>query len=393
MPIVTSTATIAAAADETFGTDDQAPLLSDWRNTWTFVRIPLQWGRSVVKFQFLWDTVHLIFRNLSPTIPATAKILSVNLRGVAAATSVAASFFTLILVLAKDGRWDPASVGPSWSKAGRDVPFDLDIRLRSTGGGTIVDTTVPPQSTNRPWPMKDVANRSARLGQSLIVATAGSLGFADWYLSRTSTAPINNIWCELWSQDGDEFPLALLATSTIRAASAPNPTTGAVFTFTFPLGQQPALSAGQKVVAVLRGNYPIGPANVRVHHNTSVSDFYSDGGFMVFAIVSFALDDHHYPMISDVQAIPTGSSTFAVWTPPQFVAGVSYDTPDLADLFQQLIRSGTYVEGDPVAFGLFRSDAFFPPGNVTRQWADFGHPTYGPVQLIVEWRRRNRQVI
>ena len=181
-----STATIAAAADETFGHDNLAPLVVDWRNLQWSQNTELIWGKNVGKLTLEYDAAHFVFRNMSPTIPPEAKILSAILRMTATVTSLPTTFDTLILVLGKDGFWNPATVGPGWRKAGINKPFDHDVHLLSTGLATIVDTAVPLPAQPKAWALRSNALRHLRVGQSMTVATAGTLGFGDVMMVRAS---------------------------------------------------------------------------------------------------------------------------------------------------------------------------------------------------------------
>jgi hypothetical protein len=301
----------------------------------------------------------------------------------------------LIFVKAKDGFWDPASYGPAWQRVGRAPSgahnIDVDVHMLTTGFLTMFDTAIP--GGTRMWEIRSNFTRNLQVGQSATVVTGGNLGYVDVTMNRTNIAPVGVIWAWVYAQDGNGYPTGLpLATSTARNASAVSTAgNGAPFRFTFPAGQQPLLTVGQGVVVVVAGNYPINGLHfVRVHYGIGYSS-----GYMYLYGTGVGLDDQSYPLIQDMEsAVPNASGTFTVWTTPNMTAGVEYDSENFSGALQNYVRGGTYAEGDPIHVSLIRSPIFFPAGDVHRTWAQYGHPTYTtPTRLIVEWRKRNSQVI
>lgn len=369
--------------DETGGWDNLAPLAGSWRNLfWNQPTADVRWGVLVGKFTFNFERVVMKFTNLTPTIPPNATIVSAVLRGTAFATSDAQTFFTVIQALAPDGLWNLPSAGPLWrSCSAVGLNTDMDVAVLGVFAGTLADTAV---STTHRWPIRNNgAGRYLKAGQGVRVVTAGTLGFVDISIRRTGAVGAGNIWAEVYSQDGAGLADTLLATSNTRAASAA-PAVTAPFRFTFSGLDQIALAAGQDIVVVLNGDYPVSATQNIAAGWTRAG--YGPGTFQLFGTgVSF--DDQNYPMQESFRtALP--SPGFVVWIAPKFFVGVDYDTPSLVGILQNHLLSGSYAQGDPLAFAVFRSAFLFPSGTAQRQWAQVGHATLSPVRLIVEWKER-----
>lgn len=368
--------------DETGGWDNLAPTAGTWRNTfWQEPTADIRWGKLFGKFIFDFQSIALKFINLTPTIPPGAKIINAVLRGTAFATSTVDTFFTVIQVLSPDSIWDPASAGPIWrpaSATGTDT--DMDVVVLNVVATTLVDTAV---ATTHRWGIRDNATRYLKAGQGVRIVTAGTLGFVDISLDRDGAMAVGNVWAEIYSQDGSGLADTLLATSNTRAASAA-PTASAPFRFTFSGPEQISLSAAQDIVVVLNGDWPVSASqNIGVGWTRAT---YSPGTFQLYGTgVSF--DDQNYPVMDSFRTI-LQSAGFVVWVAPRFFVGVDYDTPNLATILQGHLNSGNYAQGDPLAFSVAKSDFLFPSTTAQRQWAQFGHATYGPIRLIVEWRER-----
>ena len=380
MAPTTSTATIARAIDETFGWDNLHPTAGVFRNQFWSVDTPLVWGIQRGKFTFDFESIAFRFSNMSPPIPENVQILSAFLRGTATQTSTASLFFSVIVVLGNDGLWNVPSAGPQWRSAGDATATDMDVAVLNVVAGTMADTAVP---ITDPWAIRDnAAGRYLKAGQGVEITAAGTLGFVDISMVRNG-APSGNVWCEVYSQDGSGLADTLLATSNTRPASSA-PGAMAPFRFTFSAGQQIPLALGQDIVVVLNGDFPL-------HASVNVSVGYAKAGYVPGTFQLFgtgvALDDQNYPLQEDFRSIPNGATGFDVWVAPQFTAGVDYDSADFSSRFEEFI-GGSYAEGDPFAILLARSLAFFPAGTADRRWANFAHPTFPPVRLIVEWQER-----
>jgi len=386
-----STASISSVNEETHGFDNLSPTAGSWRNGFWPIGPSVNWGIQRGKFPFDFEGIAFKFSNMTPAIPANAKIISAKLRGTAAATSTGVTFLTIVEVLGKDSLWDLAAAGPKWvSASGAGFNFDADVVVLNTVAATLVDTGI---STTHNWSIRDNSvGRYLKVGQGVDVVTAGTLGFADISLGREGTPGAGNIWCEIYSQDGAGLADTLLATSNTRVASTA-PASTAPFRFTFSGGEQISLSAGQKIVVVLNGDYPLNAGNnVRMGWS---SGGYAPGTFQIFG-TGVGFDDQNYPMQRNFRNAPFPYG-FGVWQPPGFTIGVDYDTPEpflagttsFVDMLSGYISSGSYVEGDPIGVKILRAALFFPPtGNVYRQWASFLHATFSPVRLIVEWKPR-----
>ena len=401
MPITTiSTASIVLAQDETFGTDNQAPLMTSWENSSFEVLSELIWGRQVGKLTFDYDSVAFKFTNLAPTIPVGAKIVSAYLRMTATATSTTAVWFSPIIVHGKDGLWDPAGTGPQWRNAATNITADCDTVVLNTSAAILVDTGVP-GSTIR-WKIRDnFFSRSLKAGQGVTIGAAGTLGYIDFGMGRSASAPPGNVWIEVYAQDANG-----LATGSILATSNTRPTTDVstnaaspLLRFTFSGGDQISLANGQKIVAVVNGDWSVlhgGWVAVRwMAGGAGHGDFYAPGVFQIYGS-GIALDNQNYPMQEDYMTIPTAGTggTFVVWVAPRFIAGFQYNSEDFAGPLQTYITGGSYVQGDPFCVQIFRNNLFFPAGDATRRIAQVGNATYTtPTRLIVEWRERRRHVI
>ena len=228
----------------------------------------------------------------------------------------------------------------------------MDVALLNIFAAPLVDTAV---STTHRWPIRNNGlGRYLKAGQGVRVVTGGTLGFADITIERTGAVAVGNIWAEVYSQDANGLADVLLATSNTRAASTA-PAATAPFRFTFSGGDQIVLAAGQDVVLVLNGDYPVnGNQHIGVGWTRAG---YGPGTFQLFG-TGVAFDDQNYPMQQSFRTAPP-TPGFVVWVAPQFFVGVDYDTPDLAALLQTRIGSG-YTQGDPLAFAVFRSGLFFP---------------------------------
>ncbi len=386
-----STASVGQVEDETFGFDNLAPTAGSWRNIfWPEASdVEMIWGKQFGKFLFDFEKIAFKFANMSPTIPSDAKIISAILRGTATADSTVATFFTVIQVLRKDGLWNLASAGPLWRSAS---PFgtnsEMDVLVLDTGAGTLADTAVPLHAL---WPIRDNSvGRYDKIGQGVEIVTAGTLGFVDLLLGRTGAVAVGNVFCEIYSQTGLGLADTLLATSDTRPASAvPVAGTPAPFRFTFSGGNQISLAVGQDIVAVLSGDYPV---NANQNIGAGWNRIGGLHGFMQLFGTGVGFDDQNYPMMDSFRTAQP-SPGFIIWIAPTFAVGVDEDTPSFAALLQAFIRSGSYVQGDPFGITVARSNAFFPGSTADRRWANFAHPTFSPVRMIVEWRKRNRQVI
>jgi hypothetical protein len=394
MATVTSIATINRTIDETFGSDTPAPAAGSWRNDlWSNAATWLEWGRRTGKLGIDFPAIAFKFRNMSPTIPPQAKILNAIVRGTSTFNSAAETFFTIVTVNAKDGWWDPEPSSPQqWRSTSDWLKADFDTQVYSTGLLLLADTLVPGITIR--WELRsNAAGRYLQLGQGIVITTAANLGFVDMLLSRTAAVPAGNIWCEIYAMNiFTKLPIGgILATSTVRPASAVViGVPGAVFRFTFPAGQQIPLTANQQIVCVLNGDYPVGIANVRWHWDDRTR--YPPAHALLFG-TGTSMDDQNYPMRQDFQSIPNAGSDFAAWVTPQMFTGVEYDTPDISGPVKQYLIGGTYAEGDPFCVLLSRSEIFLPPGDASRRWSQFGHATYTPTRLIVQWRKRKRQII
>ena len=383
-----STASIIRVEDETYGWDNLAPTAGSWRNIF-WQELPADpaviWGKQVGKFTFDFERIVFKFSNMAPTIPSNAKIISAILRGTAQANSTTAAFFTVIQVLLKDGLWDLASAGPLWRSASpAGTAARMDVHVLDTGVVTLVDTAV---TQHAGWAIRDNAvGRFDKIGQAVEIVTAGTLGFVDFTLDRTGAVAVGNVWAEIYSVDGG-LADSLLATSDTRAASAVSDTP-AVFRFAFSGGEQISLAMGQDIVVVLNADYPVSATE---NINSSWNRLAGVGLMQLFG-TGIAFDDQNYPMLDSFRIIPPGPS-FVVWVAPTFFTGVSYDTPSFGALLQAYIRNGAYTQGDSFGVLVARSNAFFPGTTADRRWANFANVTHPPVQLIVEWRKRNRQVI
>ena len=384
-----SQANIIAAADETSGWDNLAPLAGTWRNIfWDSPTADDRWGRQAGKFTFDFEKVVFKFSNLTPTIPANAKIISAVLRGAASFTSDAQTFITLIQIHGKDGFWNPASAGPLWRSASAvGTNADADVLVLNIATATLADTAV---ATDRNWEIRsNSAGRYLKAGQGVRIVTGGTLGFVDITLRRVGMVTPGFIWAEIYSQDSNGLADVLLATSNTRPATTA-PTTPAPFRFTFSGGDQIILAAGQDIVVVLNGDYALSASqNIQMSWTRAG---YTPGTFQLFG-TGEVFDDQNYPVLDSFRTIVVSPSTgFAVWIAPQFFIGVDYDTPDLSGLLQTHILLSDYVEGDPLAFSVFFTTFLFPAGTAQRAWAQFGHATLPSVRLEVEWRERGIRV-
>lgn len=383
-----STATPVVQADETYGFENLAPLAGTWRNFfWDQAgAVALVWGRQFGKFLFDHVRVNLKFENLTPTVPANAKIISAVLRGTAQATSTATDFFSIIRTLTRDGIWNPATTTGWKSATTVSGPHGThrsaaDVHVRNVVGTTLVDTAV---ATTHYWAIRDNANgRGLRAGQGVTIGPGGTLGFTDMTLLRNGTGGAGNIWAEVYAQGGDGLATgAVLATSTVRPAGNA-PAAPGVLTFAFPVGQQIILAPGQQIVTVLNGDYPLSGVN-------NVAMGWTRGGY---APGTFQLDgngrafnEQNYPMQKNFQNVP--GDGFVIWVAPQFFVGVDYDTPELGPMLQDHILTSGYAEGDPFGFAVERSLFLNPASTADRRWASTTHGTFQPVRLIVEWRER-----
>jgi hypothetical protein len=266
----------------------------------------------------------------------------------------------------------------------------MDVAILNTGAATLADTAV---TVDMSWGLRNFLGfRYLEAGQGMRVVTAGTLGYADISLVQVGAIPSGNVWAEIWSMGWaeiwsmgpDGLADTLLATSNTRPASAA-PGAMAPWRFTFSGIEQISLSAGQDVVVVLDGDYPVSTVNY-IAVGWTAGAGYGFGTFQLYG-TGFGFDDQNYPMHDHYRSAAVGPS-FVIWNPPQFFVGVDYDTPDLTSIVQEYINAGVYVQGDPFAFRVHRSTLFFPPGDVRRTWANFAHATYSPVRLIIEWKER-----
>lgn len=384
---IVSTASVLLQSDETYGFDSLAPFIGTWRNIqWDDAGGDLLvWGRQFSKFGvFDWVRANFKFTNLTPTIPANAKIISAVLRGTAFATSTALDFFSVIRVLSRDDIWVPPSTS-GWKTASTitgpqpDLHTAADVEVFNLGVGSMVNTAI---TTTHTWPIRDNADsRHLRAGQGVTIESAGTLGFVDIEIDKTG-APGGNIWCEVYSQDGSGLADALLATSDTRPA-ADAPTAPGRLRFTFSGGDQIALALNQQIVIVLNGDYALSATD-------NVAMAWTRGGYDIgtFQIdgTGRGFDSQSYPMQRNFQNV--AGDGFVVWIAPQFFVGVDYDTPDLSLIFQGHIMASGYVEGDPLALSIERSLFLSPGATADRRWASSTHVTFQSVRLIVEWRDR-----
>jgi hypothetical protein len=394
MGLITSTAEIDRTIDETFGSDTLAPSAGSWRNDlWSNAAAWLEWGKRVGKLGIDFPTIAYKFRNMSPTIPVDAKIDSAILRGTSVWNSGVDTFFSAIRVHQRDGWWDPVSSPQQWRNTSDWINLDAGAQVRTTGLVLIADTTVPGITLR--WELRGnaVPGRFLKIGQGVTITAAGTLGFVDANLSRTAAIPAGNVWIEIYAKGGVDGQLPtgpVLATSNVLAGAViPTALSGVPYTrFTFAGINQIPLTLNQGIVCVLNGDYPIGAANVRWHYTDN--NIYGGGDLSVFG-TGISMDDQNYPSRESFQGIP-GYSDFAVWVTPQMFNGVEYDTPDFGGALQQYLKDG-YSQGDPICVTLNRLTQFLPDTDVSRRWAQYGHATYPATRLIVQWRRRNRQVI
>lgn len=386
MPTVTSTASILLSKEETFGFDNLAPTIGQFRQTFFDTDSSVAWGKIVGKVTFKFERVVFKFSNMTPTIPPNAKILSCVLRGTPGATSDVQTFFTLIFPHAKDGFWNPVDSGRIWRRVGNSKNADMQVELFDGFLNTIVDTN---QVTNQVWAIRDNSfGRYLRIGQGVTAEDTKFIAFCDIQLRRVGAVAVGNIWAEIYSQGVFGFAVNLLATSDVRPASAPG-TTFSNFRFTFSGGNLYEVADGERVVVVLNGDYPLSSTN-RIQVGWKHVGNYPIG-FMQIDGTGVAFDDQNYGLHSDYRSSIANATagSFIVWIAPQFILGVPVSTPDLSPLFQQVISSPTYSEGEAFSWAVAMSEFLFPSGvTAQRTWANALHATLPPVEMIVEWKER-----
>jgi hypothetical protein len=71
------------------------------------------------------------------------------------------------------------------------------------------------------------------------------------------------------------------------------------------------------------------------------------------------------------------------WNAPAFTAGVSYDTPDVTDVIQEIIDLGAWASGNDLAMFFMNNQS---TDGVFRTPASYDNPTYNPPELHIAYR-------
>lgn len=341
MTLITSTGAVARIEDDVHGSSTFFYRNNEWNSP--FHRWGNPGGKGGLYLHSFWKFILDI-----PIAPFT-KIISAKVRGVAESSEVG-NFFTIIQATIPDGGWELLAPVAQWRRKSQP-PLNSDFRLRvqDTGGGDILNFVLA--FSGGGWEMRANLNpgRFDRLGQGFEAQASGPLGFVTFKLGRTAVAPVGNVWAEMYTRDADGLADALIATSNTRAASQVSTAFAfADFIFTFPVGQQPTLTDGVGYVAVLRGDYPITESEFVSARWEGATAGISSGWPQVFGF-GIGFDDSHYPMDENFRNIPR-YPPLVVWVAPPFTAGVSYDTPDLTIMIQNVVDQAVYSSGD--AFGI-----------------------------------------
>jgi hypothetical protein len=380
MATITSVGTVARIEDDVYGTSGFSYRNQHWAAP------DVAWGNFNKAGNSLVSNHRYV---MDIPIPASSKIVSAKMEGVPASTQ-SGVFLTYLQMLRKDGLWDPAGpVGPQWNRGSRpNVDAEFRIKIESTAAAVLKDYVLT--FTGAGWEMRAnaVPGHFDRLGNGFVVSATAALGFATWKLSRQPTAPVGNIWAEVYTSDVNGLADTLLATSTTRLASAiVNTGNGADFRFTFPVGQRPTLVAdGTVYVVVLRGDYPVSATSyVRAQWEGGVV---GQTGWPQMYSSSFGFDAGAYPFDNDFRQIPIFPNSVFV-TLPTWTAGVPVDLTaaaptDLTIPVQSFVNDATYLSGD--AFGIsVRAWPFGLPSSARRDLqsgASFS-------TLTIQWKKRS----
>lgn len=292
----------------------------------------------------------------------------------------------LFVTMLPDGRWDQVDrINPQH--------FSQKIPLRIVGStGTIGESNATINTSNfRGRPDKYAGGYGHDEAGQVILATAtGTLtSVVVNFQRRVSGQPAGKVaFCEIWSVDGSDNKVALLATSATILLTALPLGTNAVTTFTFATG--PTLTSGVRYLAIVKNDTV--PTDVQAVQfgmlNATVTEpFVSIGKFRGFmwgnypggTVLPYAfVGNTDTPSASRFQ---TGSS-FLIGT---WVVGVPFDvTTGLVALLQGWIDSIHYATGG--LFMLVWSPLVGPSGFLSNHgFAAFDNVTSDGALLEVTW--------
>jgi hypothetical protein len=317
------------------------------------------------------------------SIPVGATINSAKLT-VLPTLTVSLAVEMLFATILPDAKWNVADrVNPKH--------FLQRLPLRITGaGGTIgqSDATINTSSFGVNVRKYTGVYGSSEIAQIIAATATDTLVSVIANVSRNGTGFSGvNLWCEIWSVDGNDDKVALLATSAlIPSTSVPsgfnNPTT-----FTFSGG--PTLNSGTRYLATIVTNQAAGQnwliAGIR---NATVTapliNFGTFDGFMWGSYSGRSEIPQAFVLATDTPSanrFASGSTFF----PPAWTNGVPADlTTSLVTLLQGWIDSPHYVAGGRIFLVLTHTLA----GSATvseRLFASFDSAVSDGALLEITW--------
>jgi hypothetical protein len=287
-----------------------------------------------------------------------------------------------VALLAEDGIWDRISTTEQFG-AGSTFGHDGQMTVRDTAVVTIAPQTVATTSQN--WNIRNHLLKGGVSGQTIQITTTGNLGSVLATLRRQTTlAPTATLQMEVYqavANDGsDDTPdegVGVIATSnTILHNALSTAAAGATATFSFPVGQQPSLTAGNRYVFVVRPNFAGGGGAFSPQMRTEIGDAYANGALQHGQATPIGFCESNYPEWGQIPFLyafddstfytaPSGSVVdLAMPTFP--FNGASVTIPGLGPLIQEWIER---------------------PGYVTNKWVGVVIQSRGPVDGVNRFRQ------
>jgi hypothetical protein len=325
----------------------------------------------------------LVFDGLG--IPPNSTILSATLYVTAVANNGAP--FTLD-IQAIGGT--PLTIGQVWSDDSftgwrKSVWSRFRTLVRNTAAASIFDSD-PGSNPAASWALNFEGQQRRSLGVEFSVGSAETLGSIELLLSRTGNpvgsdlvVDLHNVATNIYGVVEPTGP-AIASSDPVTLASVPAVRAFVPFAFSGP--NQIGLTAGTPYIAVIREpDYPVNGVDFINWHDRrafltiGISKFFGTGN---------QFDYQLWPLHGDLSPIATFNRIGSpiTWVVPTFVIGFEFNTglTNIGPVIQDAVSDAGYHKGRRIALVL---DAAGESAN--RRFAAFGHPTYSPARLDVQY--------
>lgn len=329
-----------------------------------------------------------------PELPPNAKVTKAFLRMVAVNAGSGFNYAAVLRCIKRDARWNKEK-RDGWSRIAWS-----DFRLQvfdSTGTKKL--ETVPAADLDSYRRLRPVGGESAgQLGQSWRNTTGTNyvLGSATFHLRKVGS-PVGEIGIQVWQDypSGAKdfwlqyFPNPLAVSSGIDVATVSGGTGGDV-TFTFHGPNQITIVSHPWLrwyIVTITGSYTFSDTDC-IGVNVDANAGYG-GGVPLISGVGRYYDIQNYPAEGNLPWTGDANKVLGsevVWITPNMVTGGTYETGDLSLIIQEAINDPGYAE-DGNILGLNWDSQDAGPGDL-KTIAQYEHPTYNPVELVVVYKPR-----